>query len=188
MYTADYAGRVWLDQNNFVAPFGHFPADYEYVVKYLRYPQIKKRTYYDGLDEKVLLRLYAEYLKSSGLGWIGFHGNEYETERRGYVILQTMNWHPLVYSIHGGIDPLLWGKGIAQKMYDFATEYVFEHTEAQKLEGYICRPNRLIEGYFKRGGMELEHELSHRITHNGNVSGMKVYGLTKEKYHSLKEN
>ena len=60
MYSADYAGRIWLDKDTFLAPFGHFDADYKFVINFFRDERESKQTYHDGMDEAQLLQQYAE--------------------------------------------------------------------------------------------------------------------------------
>ena len=183
-YSADYAGRIWMDKDSFLAPFGHFDEDYRFVINFLRDPKIAKATFHDGMNEKVLLEMYAEYLKY-GFGWIGFHNGK----RAGFVILQTISWIPLVYAIHGGIDPKLYGTGRhSLKVFDFAQHYAFEEKLATKVEGYICNhSNNLLSGYFKRGGMTKECEVRDRISIDGSLYPLQIYGITNAEYHSLKE-
>ena len=55
MYDPDQFGRVWLDDKSFIAPFGYFSKDYDYVINYLRDPVVARRTFFEGFDESVLL-------------------------------------------------------------------------------------------------------------------------------------
>jgi hypothetical protein len=180
MYQADEFGRVWLDDETFIAPFGHFEADYKYIVDYLKNPVIAKRTFYDGLTFEELIHRYVQYLKY-GVGWIGFH----KKKRGGFVILEPVSLKPLIYAVHGGLDAHLSKHDIGQKMMDFIKWSVFTQANAYKLEGYICKPNQLIKRFFNKFGLVKESELQDRILIDGTPSPMYIYGLTKEVY--LKE-
>lgn len=180
MYQADEFGRVWLDDETFIAPFGHFDADYKYVVDYLDNPIVAKNTFYEGLSKEELIFRYVQYLKH-GVGWIGFH----KKKRGGFVILEPVSIKPLIYAVHGGLDAHLSKHGIGQKMMDFIKWSVFTKANAYKLEGYICKPNQLIKRFFNKFGLVKESELQDRILIDGTPSPMHIYGLTKEAY--LKE-
>ena len=177
MYTADSHGRVWLDEDSFLAPFGYFEKDYEFVINYLRDPFIANKTYFDGFDESVVLEYYSHYLKY-GHGWIGFHKNK----RAAYLFLETVSFYPLIFAIHGGLDRKLFGKGQGTKSMDFLKWFAFEEKGATKLEGYILKPNNLIAGYFRRGGLTKECEIQGRVCVDGELLPSIIYSLSQEEH------
>lgn len=183
MYEEDSVGRIWFDEDSFIAPFGHFAKDYDYVINYLRDPFISERTYFEGFDENVLLNNYAQYLKLGGSGWIGFH----KKKRAAYIILEIVSRQPLIYSVHGGLSKELFGKKYGAKSMEFIKDFVFNKKSATKLEGYLLHPNNFIKGYFKRGGLSKECELKDRILLDGKLSPINIYGLTREDYLNNKE-
>jgi hypothetical protein len=183
MYEKDNFGRIWFDDDSFIAPFGHFTKDYDYIINYLRDPFISERTYFDGFDENVLLNNYAQYLKLGGSGWIGFH----KKKRAAYIILEIVSHKPLIYSVHGGLSKELFGKKYGAKSMEFIKDFVFNEKSATKLEGYLLHPNNFIKGYFKRGGLAKECELKNRILLDGKLSPINIYGLTREDYLKDKE-
>ena len=183
MYEAESVGRIWLDEDSFLAPFGHFEKDYEFVLKYLRDPFIASRTYFEAFDESVAIALYSQYMQVSGCGWIGF----YKKERAGFLILEAVSFHPMIYAIHGGLSRKLFGKGYGKKSMDFVKHFVFEEKSATKLEGYILHPNNFLLGHFKRSGLVKECELKDRLLIEGKLSPINIYGLTRENYLKNKE-
>ena len=95
-----------------------------------------------------MLQLYVNYLKS-GCGWIGFH----KKQRAAYLFLEIVSEYPLIYAVHGGLNRELFGKVYGRKSMEYVKHFVFDKNNATKLEGYILKPNNLIAGYFKRGGL-----------------------------------
>ena len=182
MFEKDEFGRIWFDEDNFLAPFGHFKEDYNFVIKYLRDPFIAERTFYDGLDESTLLSYYSEYLKN-GFGWIGFH----KKQRAAYLFLETVSLNPLIYAVHGWLDRKLFGRGQGAKSMQFVKKFVFDGMEATKLEGYVLKPNNLIAGYYERGGLTKECEIQGRVSVDGKLLPCIIYSLNKENYFN-KEN
>ena len=170
-------GRIWFDDESFLAPFGHFEKDYTFVVEYLRNPKTFGGVFFDGFDESALLQLYVNYLKS-GYGWIGFH----KKKRAAYLFLELVSAHPLIYAVHGGLSRELFGRQYGKKSMEFVKQLVFDKNNATKLEGYILKPNNLIAGYFRRGGLVKECELKDRIYIDGNLSPISIYGLTQKDY------
>ena len=59
MFHKDEFGRTWLDGDTFLAPFGYYKEDYNFVIEYLRDPYIAKKTYFDGFDEGVVLEYFS---------------------------------------------------------------------------------------------------------------------------------
>lgn len=182
MFEKDEFGRIWFDEDNFLAPFGHFKEDYNFVIKYLRDPFIAEKTFYDGLDENTLLAYYSEYLKN-GFGWIGFH----KKQRAAYLFLETVSLNPLIYAVHGGLDRKLFGRGQGAKSMQFVKKFVFDGMEATKLEGYVLKPNSLVAGYYRRGGLTKECEIQGRVSVDGKLMPCIIYSLSKENYFN-KEN
>jgi RimJ/RimL family protein N-acetyltransferase len=178
MFEPDEVGRFWLDEDSFLAPFGMYPEDFKYVLAYIRDPFISKNLYHDGMDENLFLQCTSVRLKN-GYGWIGFH----KGKRSAFLILETISINPLVFALHGGIDRKLFGTGIPQKAMRFTQHYAFEKMAADKVEGYICHPNKLLKGYFKRGGMIKECEMRDRVSVNGVLHPLEIYGITSDEYH-----
>ena len=177
MYSADYAGRIWLDKDTFLAPFGHFDADYKFVINFLRDERVLKHTYHDGMDEAQLLQQYAEYMKN-GFSWIGFH----DGKRAGFFVLQVISMKPIIFAIHGGIDPNLRRTKMAQKACGFIKHFAFDQKMATKIEGYIAAPNRLIVRFFDKCGMKKECELRDRISIDGSLYPLQIYSITHDEY------
>jgi RimJ/RimL family protein N-acetyltransferase len=177
MYSADYAGRIWLDKDTFLAPFGHFDADYRFVINFLRDQRVSDNTYHDGMDEKQLLEKYAEQMKQ-GFSWIGF----YEGKRAGFFILQVVSTKPIVFAVHGGVDPNLRRSKMAQKVCGFIKHFAFDQKMAAKIEGYIAAPNRLIVRFFDKCGMKKECEVKDRISIDGNLYPLQIYSITHDEY------
>lgn len=176
MYTADSHGRVWLDEDSFLAPFGHFQKDYDFVINYLRDSSVASKTYFDGFDENLLLQLYGAYLQQ-GHGWIGFH----KKERASFHILETASFVPLVYVVHGGISKKLWGKG-SDLCANFIKWFVFEEKDGIKLEGNIFKPNPALVAYYKRNGMTKDCEIKNRVSVDGKIHSLVIYSMSKEDY------
>tara|TARA_B110000438_G_scaffold31065_1_gene30596 strand:- start:29948 stop:30463 length:516 start_codon:yes stop_codon:yes gene_type:complete len=124
-----------------------------------------------------LVQLYISYL-NSGYGWIGFH----KKKRVAFLFLEKVSAHPLIYAVHGGLNRELFGKQYGKKSMEFVKQLVFDKNNATKLEGYILKPNNLIAGYFRRGGLVKECELKDRIIIDGNLSPISIYGLTQKDY------
>ena len=183
MFEPDEVGRVWLGEDSFLAPFGKYPADFRYVINYIRQPEVSKRLYHDGMDEGVYLYSTAERLKH-GVGWIGFH----KGKRAAHLLLESVSHVPMVVALHGGIERALYGTGIPQKAMEFVKHYAFNKLVADKMEGYICHPNNLLKGYFKRGGMTKECEMRERISIKGKLYPLEVYSITSYEYEQEKEN
>lgn len=177
MFHKDEFGRTWLDGDTFLAPFGYYKEDYNFVIEYLRDPYIAKKTYFDGFDEGVVLEYYSHYLKS-GFGWIGFH----KKQRIAFLFLETVSFFPLIYAVHGGLVKKLFGKGLGTKSLEFVKQFVFDGMEATKLEGYVLKPNNLIAGYYERGGLTKECEIQGRISVDGKLLPSIIYSLSKEEY------
>lgn len=178
-FERDEFGRTWLDDDSFLAPFGYYSADYKYVVDYLRQPLVQKMTLFEGFGENEAVERYVEYLKT-GFGWIGFH----KKKRAGFLFLELVSLYPLVYAIHGGLDLNLFGKNYGKRSMEFAQHHIFNIMNAVKVEGYLYKPNRLIKGYFTRGGLKLEGVMKNRVIIDGTLAAMQVYGLTKEEYNN----
>ena len=177
MYSVDYAGRIWLDQDTFLAPFGHFDEDYRFVINFLRDQRVSNQTYHDGMDEKQLLSQYSQYMKN-GFSWIGF----YNGKRAGFFVLQVVSTIPIVFAIHGGIDPNLRRSKMAQKACGFIKHFAFEDKLATKIEGYIAAPNRLIVRFFDKCGMKKECEVKDRISIDGSLYPLQIYSITNDEY------
>ena len=177
MYSADYAGRIWLDKDIFLAPFGHFDADYKFVINFLRDERVSKQTYHDGMDEAQLLQQYAEYMKN-GFSWIIFN----DGKRAGFLILQVVSIKPIIFAVHGGVDPNLRRSKIAQKTCGFIRHFAFEDKLASKIEGYIAHPNRLIVRFFDRCGMKKECEVKDRVSIDGSLYPLQIYSITHDEY------
>ena len=99
-----------------------------------------------------------------------------------------MSRQPLIYAIHGGYNSELYGKNIGKMTMQFAKFWVFEVAKAHKLEGYILKPNNLIKGYYKYGGLQEECRMKDRILIDGKPSPITIYGLTSEDYFREKED
>ena len=129
------------------------------------------------MNEKQLLQQYAEYMKN-GFSWIGFH----DGKRAGFFVLQVISMKPIIFAIHGGIDPNLRRNKMAQKACGFIKHFAFDQKMATKIEGYIAAPNRLIVRFFDKCGMKKECELRDRISIDGSLYPLQIYSITHDEY------
>ena len=181
MYKPDKVGRIWLDKDSFLAPFGHFKEDWEYVYNYYSDPEIAKRLFHDGMDFNLALSIAKAQIEQ-GSAFIGF----YKGKRSAYIILEKISSQPSIYILHGGISKNLYGSGLPQLAFDYVKQFVFDEKGADKLEGYVMHPNPFLEGYFKRGGLAKECEIRDRISVNGELFPVKIFGMTALDYKPFK--
>ena len=121
MYKPDKVGRIWLDKDSFLAPFGHFKEDWEYVYNYYSDPEIAKRLFHDGMDFNLALKITEAQIKNNP-SFIAF----YKGERIAYIILEQITAEPAVFVYHGGITRKLYGSGLPQKAFYFVKQFVFK--------------------------------------------------------------
>jgi|TARA_Y100000310_G_scaffold156945_1_gene156358 hypothetical protein len=176
-FQADKVGRIWLDEDSFLAPFGHFKKDWEYVYNYFNDPVIAKRLFHDGMDFNLAISIAETQIKSNP-AFIGF----YKNKRSAYIILEQISAKPVCFVLHGGISRKLYGSGLPQLAFNYVKQFVFEERGAEKLEGIIMHPNKLLEGYFKRGGLTKECEIKNRVSVDSKLFPIKLFGMTLEDY------
>jgi len=177
MFTPDKYGRVFFDDDFFVAPFGHYQKDFDFVDAFYGDPDNAKNLYADGYGKREALYTLGNMIKN-GAGWIGF----YKNERVGYLALERVVYTPLVIAVHGGIDRSLWGSGYPQQAMAFLKHMAFDKYNAVKMEGYTYRKRNLLAGLYKSGGLTKECEIKDRISIDGELKPFIIYSLSKQDY------
>ena len=183
MYKPDKYGRVFLTEDCFLAPFGRFEKDWRFLYNYISGIDVGPKLIHDGMDFNLALKITEAQIKNNH-SFISF----YKGERIAYIILEQITAEPAVFVYHGGITRKLYGSGLPQKAFDFVKQFVFKEKGAKKLEGIIMHPNKLLEGYFKRGGLVKECEIRDRISVNKELFPIKIYGMTFEDYNKDQQN
>ena len=182
MYKPDKYGRIFLSEESFLAPFGHFEKDWKFLYNFISSVDVGPKLLHDGMDFNLALSITETQIKNH-ISFIGFH----KGERSAYIILEQITEKPIIYVLHGGINRKLYGSGLPQKALDFVKQFVFDEKGAEKLEGIIMAPNKLLEGYFRRGGLTKECEIVNRISVDNKLFPIKIFGMTSEVYNENKE-
>tara|TARA_R110002096_G_scaffold220929_1_gene409571 strand:- start:131 stop:754 length:624 start_codon:yes stop_codon:yes gene_type:complete len=177
MYKADKVGRIWLDKDTFLAPFGYFKKDWEYVHKFYSNPFIAKSLFHDGMDMNSALIILENQIKN-GVSFIGFN----KGKRIAFIVLEKVSIKPSVFILHGGISRKLYGSGLPQLALEYVKYFVFNIHGASKLEGVTMHPNRLLERYYESGGLVKECEIKNRVSVGGKLFPAKVFGMTVADY------